>query len=48
MIASRNPDKLEAGAKEITAWQKAGNSHAKLEKLQCNIRKEEEVRSIKE
>ncbi|GFR74951.1 peroxisomal trans-2-enoyl-CoA reductase-like [Elysia marginata] len=46
MIASRNQEKLESGAKDINAWLKAGNNHAKLETLPCNIRKEEEVQNL--
>ncbi|GFO08933.1 peroxisomal trans-2-enoyl-coa reductase-like [Plakobranchus ocellatus] len=46
MIASRNNNKLDTGAKEIKEWLRNTGHHATLETLPCNIRKEEEIQNL--
>ncbi|GFO23524.1 peroxisomal trans-2-enoyl-coa reductase-like [Plakobranchus ocellatus] len=46
MIASRNGNRLEKGANEITEWLKGTNDRARLETLPCNIRQEAEVQNL--
>lgn len=46
VIASRKIDRLEEGAEEIRNWLQNTGQKATLFVLQCNVRKEEEVRNL--
>lgn len=48
MIASRKKERLDIAAAEIRKWLQDTKSEARLEVVQCNIRKEDEVGYKKE